>query len=66
MPGYLGKAIICFGHKKNKHNPELTTSPQNHPIRPNKIDTQTMKMDPPPQQGRDKICPGNDGDITIL
>jgi hypothetical protein len=29
MPGYLGKGMTHFSHKKTKQNPELTTFPQN-------------------------------------
>ncbi len=31
-----------------------------------KFNMQTKKTNPPPQQIRDKICPGGGGDITIL
>jgi hypothetical protein len=66
MPGYLGKAMICFGHEKPS---KIQNSPHPHKITQygTKIQYAEDKDDPPPpQQRRDKISPGGGGDTAIL
>jgi hypothetical protein len=65
MPGYLGKAMTHFGHKKQTKS-RTHHIPTKSPNKAQKLNMQTKKMNPPPQQRRDKICPGGGRDITIL
>ncbi len=64
MPGYLGKAMIQFGHEKPSKN-----SPHPHKITQYGVKIQYADIEdksPPPQPRRDKICLSGSRNIAVL